>query len=388
MSTSNDPGTKHAQPEVLSEASAERSCEPSRVPQPMQPAIQHTVPTVLGLAAFSMLGVLIREFLIRLFTYPGQPIYALIWAQLAGCFIMGMCTHTKGVLQSLSPALFTGLTTGLCGSITTFSSWQLGVYEEFFNTRNTSHVRFKNFLGGMSVLASTLGCSLAALRLGQIVGDELRLLCGFYLSRLHAGEMDPLRRISTRPLATCLPARRRDRLLGWKKWRPFDTALVVAGLLSFVAVTLVIGLALSTRGISVALLFGPFGTFVRWRLSQLNSRHAFIDRILPGLLVSEKIPWGTFLANVLGSCILAVVHILQSGVVVRPSPASCYVLVAVADGFCGCLTTISTFAAEINSMPRRPSVLYVVFSVVVAQAPFLFVAGIYFKTARVDYPVC
>ncbi|KAJ2599560.1 hypothetical protein H4R99_003664 [Coemansia sp. RSA 1722] len=164
-------------PEVAEAEYEEEDEEQSPVPEGrrmLKPRPVHLFmgPLIASLIFFSMIGVLIRVHLNRLFTYTGQPIYGLIWSQMLGCFIMGIAMRTKGVLMGFSPALNVGITTGLCGSITTFSSWQLEIYEEFFNARRADHSRFKNFLGGMSVLATTIACSIGALRLGQMVGDE------------------------------------------------------------------------------------------------------------------------------------------------------------------------------------------------------------------------
>ncbi|KAJ2824606.1 hypothetical protein IWW50_003254 [Coemansia erecta] len=342
--------------------------EPLRRPEPVFLFIE---PVVASLVLFSMLGVLVRIYLTRLFTYHGTPIYALIWTQMLGCLVMGVATRTKGVLLRLSPALNLGVTTGLCGSITTFSSWQLLVFTQFFNTARDGHSHFRNFLGGMSVLVTTLACSVGALRMGQMLGDEARLLCGVYLR--HRG--DTIFRVDTGMLGGGPPAEGR----GWREWRTTDHILSVAGTVGVCAACVVVGLATRTRSVSIALLFGPVGTMVRWRLAALNTKH---------IRCAFGLPLGTFTANVVGSLVLAIVHILQTGVVVRPSQASCYVLQAVADGFCGCLTTISTFVAEIHVLSSRRSIIYAVLSVVVTQAFFILIPGIYFKTADVDYNVC
>ncbi|KAI9471478.1 CrcB-like protein-domain-containing protein [Coemansia mojavensis] len=327
-----------------------------------------------------MLGVLVRVHMTRLFTYHGAPIYGLIWAQMTGCLIMGIATRTKGILLRYSPALNLGITTGLCGSITTFSSWQLLVYEEFFNTSAYTHSQFRNFLSGTSVLVTTVACAVGALRLGQIIGDEVRLAYIIYLRTTH-DERDPLYRIATKLLGY-RPASTRQGWIGWTEWRTVDSMLAILGILAIMATCVVVGVARDTRSVSIAMLVGPAGTLLRWRLSSLNTR----ETKLPPLLT--KLPLGTFIANVLGSVVLSIIHILQTGVVVQPSATSCYVLAAMADGFCGCLTTVSTFAAEISVLTPRRSAIYAIISIVAAQAFFLFIAGIYFKTATINYSVC
>ncbi|KAJ2717119.1 hypothetical protein H4R19_000204 [Coemansia spiralis] len=342
--------------------------------QHRRPAVVFVGPVVGGLVAFSMAGVLIRVYLTRLFTYDGEPIYGLIWAQMAGCFVMGIAMQTKDILVQWSPALHTGITTGLCGSVTTFSSWQLLVFQQFFNTSRSRHSHFRNFLGGMSILASTMACAVGALRLGQMVGDELRLAHGTHVRR------------AAQPRVEAAGARRG--WIGWGEWRPADAGLAVLGVAGLVAASVVAGVASSTRSVSIALLFGWVGTLVRWRLALLNGRSSSRPHEKPPSRLATTLPLGTFIANVAGSAVLAVVHVLRTGAVVRPSAASCHVLAALADGFCGCLTTVSTFAVEVAAMSARRSMLYTALSVVATQSLFLFIAGIYFKTATVDYPTC
>ena len=46
-------------------------------------------------------------------------------ANILGCFLMGLFTGSQHWLLTYFPAVFTGLTTGLCGTLTTFSGWML-----------------------------------------------------------------------------------------------------------------------------------------------------------------------------------------------------------------------------------------------------------------------
>jgi CrcB protein len=80
-------------------------------------------------------------------------------------------------------------------------------------------------------------------------------------------------------------------------------------------------------------------------------------------LVPGPFPWGTFVVNVVGSFVLGVVS------AAGPSPA---VAALVGVGFCGALTTYSTFALETFALAERRAVavatVNVVGSVVVGVA--------------------
>jgi CrcB protein len=78
-----------------------------------------------------------------------------------------------------------------------------------------------------------------------------------------------------------------------------------------------------------------------------------LDRGLQTRLGSA-FPWGTFAVNITGSLLLGA--ITGAGIV---SPA---VLAAVGTGFCGALTTYSTFGWEAVHLPGRHAVAYVMVS--------------------------
>ena len=116
--------------------------------------------------------------------------------------------------------------------------------------------------------------------------------------------------------------------------------------------------------VTAALLFSFPGTLSRYVLSIfLNPRlHLF--------------PLGTFIANMFGTAFLAMFQVLRS--IQHPGPLSmnaCDVLQGLADGYCGCLTTVSTFAAEVDALPPRQAWLYAVLSWFVSQVLIAVILG-------------
>lgn len=119
--------------------------EPSEIPAPSihVTALPHAWKLIPALIIpCSILGVLIRLGLKYIATFPGQQVFPLIWPQFVGCLLMGFFVSTRSWIegsgkdirrQQIGPIIYVGLTSGLCGSITTFSSWSLGMFEELIN---------------------------------------------------------------------------------------------------------------------------------------------------------------------------------------------------------------------------------------------------------------
>jgi fluoride exporter len=105
---------------------------------------------------------------------------------------------------------------------------------------------------------------------------------------------------------------------------------------------------------TAALLFSYPGTLARYLLSvSLNARW-------------KALPLGTLAANALGTALLGLFHILQNKHE-SVSPDACSLLQGLGDGFCGCLTTVSTFAAELVALEERKRWRYLLISFAAGQ---------------------
>lgn len=117
------------------------------------------------------------------------------------------------------------------------------------------------------------------------------------------------------------------------------------------------------------LLLAPPGTIVRFALSKLNTLPAFVN----------KFPIGTFIANEAATLVDAAVFALQHIPATFSSTEGdnairCGALYAIQQGFCGCLSTVSTFVIESRTIKGNGwKWLYIGTSVVVGH---LFVLSI------------
>lgn len=126
-----------------------------------------------------------------------------------------------------------------------------------------------------------------------------------------------------------------------------------------------------------AIVLGPPGTLLRFYLARkLNTGSAAagvgaaptrFDRFV------KSFPLGTFIANMLAVLVEAVMAILQR----RQGRTSieCSAVQGVMDGFCGSLSTVSTFVVELTSLNRRDGYVYAFTSWVVGQLLMVVVLG-------------
>ena len=351
--------------------------------------------TISYLVFFSIFGTLARLGLQALTYYPGTPvIFSSVWPNFAGSLVMGFLAEDRmlfrqewgvptyaeelkkareesgkdeesgGSQRSDSAAaanlaaakkayaatkktipLYIGLATGFCGSFTSFSSFVRDVFLALSNDMVTPDAVTTvprnggySFMALVAVILLTVSMSLS----GLFIGAHLA--------------------IATEPLVPALPfvfmRKFLDRcavFLGWGCW-------IGAVLLSALPPDRNDGGPETWRGrATFALVFAPLGCLARFYASlYLNGKVA-------------SFPLGTFTVNVFGSIILAMswtlAHVPLGGVV------GCQVLQGIEDGFCGCLTTVSTWVAELSSLRRRHAYIYGTASVVVSLAFMVAIMG-------------
>jgi len=116
------------------------------------------------------------------------------------------------------------------------------------------------------------------------------------------------------------------------------------------------------RGRAVfALVFAPLGC---------------LGRFYASILLNSKIssfPLGTFIVNMVGTAVLGMCYDLQH--VPFGGLVGCQVLQGIMDGFCGCLTTISTWVAELSSLRRKHAYTYGATSVILALCFLIGIMG-------------
>jgi CrcB protein len=333
--------------------------------------------TISYLIFFAIWGTLARLGLQALTFYPGAPVtFSELWANVGGTFIMGFLSEDRrlfaaewgnrgdkvpepydfpaepeneryarhkarhGRAKKTIP-MYIGLATGFCGCFTSFSSFVRDVFLALSNDLRSpiNHPYAPNTAipavsttvsrnGGYSFLAilATIIITLSACYAALKVGAHLALL------------LDPI----TPSLPFSFTRRIIDPLfvfLGWGCW-------IAAILLSIFPPHD----AWRSQAL-LACVFAPVGCLLRYYISLLLNP------------INPAFPLGTFTVNIFGTAVMGMNYDLQhvklgNTGLVGGSVASCQVLQGIMDGFCGCLTTVSTWIAELDSSKRGKAYVY------------------------------
>lgn len=115
-----------------------------------------------------------------------------------------------------------------------------------------------------------------------------------------------------------------------------------------------------------SLLLAPPGAIIRYALSKLNTRPPWFQRF----------PIGTFVANIAATMLIAGVYAGQRRPAAAGAATTCDALYALQDGFCGCLSTVSTFVVEARTIRRwQWAWFYVLGSVVLGHVLVMAIVG-------------
>jgi fluoride ion exporter CrcB/FEX len=95
--------------------------------------------------------------------------------------------------------------------------------------------------------------------------------------------------------------------------------------------------------------------------------------------VTPSFPLGTFAVNIFGTAVIGMAYNLQhvpiNGSGVGGGRVACQVLQGIMDGFCGALTTVSTWILELDALRRGHSYVYGGLSVASGLALLVVVMG-------------
>ncbi|GJN10067.1 hypothetical protein PR202_ga28128 [Eleusine coracana subsp. coracana] len=242
-----------------------------------------------------------------------------------GSFLMGWFGIIfKADIRQISDHLVVGITTGYMGSLTTFSGWN----QKMVALSSKGHWVY-------AVAGIVLGMFIVneSITVGAETGERLRSSIVKYI------------RENSSIGSKC----------DWEHWsvdtRTKHSVLlsVMMVLMSFLWVLSIVLAVVKVRSLAdgAVLWLGcsvaPPGVWLRWYLARLNGQ---------GIGKQKSFRWlpiGTLAANVLGAGIMAALAVTSKAVHTKRSTV---ILSGIQLGFLGCLSTVSTFAAEVYTMRR------------------------------------
>jgi fluoride ion exporter CrcB/FEX len=350
--------------------------------------------TVSYLVLFSILGALARVGLRWLTLYPGAPVVlGDLWANFAGTLLMGFFSEDRQLFRqewgrsvsntfdrgkregnakhpSLARArhatvkktipLYIGLTVGFCGTLTTFSGFMRDCFLALSNDLQTTtegpgttipRNGGYSFMAVCAILIITICVCYSALRVGAHVA--------IYTERILPSIPFGVSRRIVDPVMV---------LVAWGAWLgavfmaiwPPDRPGGPEDSGSWARET--------WRGDALfACVFAPLGCLARFVVSlRLNA-------------VTPSFPLGTFAVNIFGTAVIGMAYNLQhvpiNGSGVGGGRVACQVLQGIMDGFCGALTTVSTWILELDALRRGHSYVYGGLSVASGLALLVVVMG-------------
>ena len=270
---------------------------------------------------------------------------------------------THGKVKKTIP-LFIGLATGFCGSFTSFSSFIKDAFLALTNALEPADPR-SPYHTDPSIPSRNGGFSFLALLAIIIIHPAVSI------SALKVGAHFAL---LLQPITPVIPFRLTRRYL--------DPLGVVLAFGCWVGAILLSALPPGNathwryRG-TFPLVFAPIGCLLRFYLSKhLNA-------------IQPSFPLGTFTANVVGTVVLGMAWDLQhASSIGATSHISCSVLEGIIEGFCGCLTTVSTWVLELTSLRRRHAWIYGLASVGVGLGCLVVIMGSMGWTIGFATPAC
>lgn len=364
--------TPGSQLDITALPSMHEASRPDDPPTAPKSRVATELYTISYLIFFAILGTLARLGLQALTFYPGAPvIFSELWANVAGTFIIGLLAEDRRLFHAEwgrntrerdddeervpepddRPAeyhaqqgkrhakikktipLYIGLATGLSGSLTSFSSFQRDIFLALSNDLATPslptlsptprHAGY-SVMSVLAVILVTISACYAALK----VGAHVALAC--------------------QPITPVLPFRFTRRFL--------DPCIVFLGWGCWIGAILMTIFPPASHSawraqVLFALVFAPLGCLARYYTS------LFLNPILPSF------PLGTFTVNMFGTAVLGMAYGLQRVRFQGSGVVGCQVLQGIEDGFCGCMTTVSTWILELDGLRMGRAWVYGVVSV-------------------------
>lgn len=336
----------------------------------------------LVFATCAILGNITRIGILKLSNYEHSFIAPknTLWPNFVACMIMGIFqifNNAENAWFADYPYLFTSITTGYCGSLSSYSSMMLEVflYSTSLNKVNISqHVTLPNRAYGimefLSVLLSQMFVSLGAYLFGRSLASDIIVP---YINRNTEIEEEK---------GNAVESKRHPTL---RKYVRF-VDLLLAGLAIPLTVIFVVLAAVydnySRSDWTLGPLFGIVGAFTRYYISTyVNPLHV-------------RFYLGTFTCNQIAILLLSFFTIIERGynssitAPIAKTVNTCRIITALGTGYCGSLSTVSTFINESYNLKLTNAIFYNVISYAVSYILLVVTLGAFSWSRGLTEPMC
>ncbi|KAF6007373.1 hypothetical protein HII12_004534 [Brettanomyces bruxellensis] len=264
--------------------------------------------------------------------YPGTC----LWSNFTACFVMAWCNHAavfwrtvltgSGKTNMKQMALHSAVTAGFCGAYSTWSSFMVELIFKTIDYLNGGH-RLPNHGYGVMEFFSVLFVQMGVSFLGYFLGRDFAYL-----------------------IDLCFKEGSRSRIFNYRVCRILELLFAVLGIAAIIA-NIVLACTLSIdsswkTSYALSIVIGVVGSWVRFRLSAYN-----------GSFGISWFPSGTLMANVFACLLLPVLYILlygykdaATGTMIVTSKVHRMAITAFSSGFCGSLSTMSSFVNELYNL--------------------------------------
>ncbi len=264
--------------------------------------------------------------------YPGTC----LWSNFTACFVMAWCNHAavfwrtvltgSGKTNMKQMALHSAVTAGFCGAYSTWSSFMVELIFKTIDYLNGGH-RLPNHGYGVMEFFSVLFVQMGVSFLGYFLGRDFAYL-----------------------IDLCFKEGSRSRIFNYRVCRILELLFAVLGIAAIIA-NIVLACTLSIdsswkTSYALSIVIGVVGSWVRFRLSAYN-----------GSFGISWFPSGTLMANVFACLLLPVLYILlygykdaATGAMIVTSKVHRMAITAFSSGFCGSLSTMSSFVNELYNL--------------------------------------
>nr|CCA14076.1 conserved hypothetical protein [Albugo laibachii Nc14] len=350
---------------------------------------------IIGIALGGYAGVAIRVLLTcvsnwilddsRFLTAFGSSYFM---ANVLGTLLMGAAVRGRYFLASRSLVYYTSFTTGFCGCLTTFSSWNFHVAAAFV------HGRWCDAILNLFLQFSTV---IFAFRIGIHMTEALQQYAfpecwrpHVDIARLGSTFESNLKKLQqrgetacTNPFTSLKSTLESGQLLckqilgeGDSKRHRFDVRLwLITGFVVTAVLWILpfLGWSVHTRSRFLAICVAPLGAWIRYYLSGYNKRPKW-----------SSFPLLTLIPNVTASYLCCIVSIIKS-VSVDPTGSDSQLYTILGDGvfvvgFLGSLSTVSTWISEIDALSQKSTMTayrYAVVTTASAQCGSVIILGLW-----------